>query len=218
MDQLTTVTPAPQPSFPHPTVIPPPQKILSIRLILFIQVKRQSLPPLPNGRGAGGEGRTHPITARSAQPHLSLRGAQRRGNPVANPRAQNPVHPVHRCKNPSLPPLPRWERVGVRVITPRPKNPVHPVHRCKNPPPPDHPPLDNQNNCSYYGLCQVNLRCQSQRSITATRQHQNRKPARCRTAAVYCFICAVPSATADATTLRAATPASPPFAEHGNRG
>ena len=40
-----------------------------------------------------------------------------------------------------------------------------------------HQPLDNQNNCSYYGLCQVYLRCQSQRSITATRQHQNRKPA-----------------------------------------
>ena len=38
------------------------------------------------------------------------------------------------------------------------------------------------------------------------------------TAAVYCFICGVPSATADATTLRAATPVSPPFAEHGNRG
>ena len=40
-----------------------------------------------------------------------------------------------------------------------------------------HQPLDNKNNCSYYGLCQVYLRCQSQRSITATLQHQNRKPA-----------------------------------------
>ena len=69
-------------------------------------------------------------SAAISSPTLSLRGAQRRGNPdpchTQNP--VYPVHPVHPGKNPSLPPLPQWERVGVRVTA----SPCHCEERSRS--------------------------------------------------------------------------------------
>ena len=63
----------------------------------------------------------HLVIARSAATWQSRSSATPK-NPVY------PVHPVHLGKNPSLPPLPRWERVGVRVTA----SPCHCEERSRS--------------------------------------------------------------------------------------